>query len=136
MTIKLGLKGGGGIFRAETFVHSQTIASGQTGDLVTIGTTGKITKLTFFVTNDNAIPQPDITITSDGQNIISGEGISDYTPALNTGVFIAMSSTNSTDVRAEAANLSDVVGEFITISKGVGNTIEPLLYSYETGVIS
>ena len=124
--------GSGGVFSAEVFVSDQTIASGQTGDLVTIGTSGKLTKLTFLATSV-AGNQPDITVTSDGFDIVSARILSPITTPSDDEFYI--SEGYGAAMQGSQGNLTDVYGEFITISKGAGNTVTALKYAYITGAI-
>lgn len=130
MTIEVG--GEGGIFSAEVFVSNQTIASGQTGALVVIGTAGKITKLTFLTTS-TAAEQPDMTVSADGFDIVSARELSSITGPADDEFYIGEAFGAS--LQQAQTNLYDVIGEFITISKGAGNTTESLKYSYVTGGI-
>lgn len=127
------IAGGGGIFRAETFVHDQTIATGQTGDLVTIGTAGKTTKLTLLSTS-TVSAQSGISIDADGVIIVGPETLSDSTPNIGSGFFVS-EAFGVANTAQGAAKLIEVIGEFITFKKDAGNTTEELIYSYVIGVI-
>lgn len=125
--------GGGGIFRAEAFVHDQTIASGQTGTLVVIGTAGKITHLTTLATT-SVSAQSGISIDVDGDVIIGPETLSDVTPSNDTGFYVS-NNFSAGSVKIGNAAMTSVFGEFITITKDGGNTTEELGYSFVTGSI-
>lgn len=119
--------GGGGYFKLTAPpVTGQSIASGQTGDLVTIGTAGKITRITYLA---GLQVVPDISITRDGVLVLDAESIarSDFTG--QTGVYIGLNI-------GSPSRLREIYGEFLTISKGDGNTVDDIIYSYETGEIT
>lgn len=126
---------GGGILRTETFVHSQTIASGQTGDLVVIGTAGKITELLALYT-DTATNQSGISVDVDGTILIGPDILSDISPFPASGFYVSKTAiANITDIRSGLGAMYNVIGEFITIRKNAGNTTQDLRYSYATVVI-
>ncbi len=126
---------GGGIFRAESFVFDQAIASGQTGDLVTIGTTGKISKLTYLSNSvSSGAGQSGISIVVDGVSVITEQVLSDL-DAATSSEFVIMNGNASGNANGSIGNILDIVGEFIVINKNAGNTTFELKYSYVTGVI-
>ena len=132
------VQGAGLVFRTETAVINQTIASGQTGDLVTIGASGKTTKLTMLSTN-TVTSQAGIGIDVDGVELIS-DTLSDYTIVAGSGFYVgavsgATGAGGVLDIRPTSGEVPDIYGEFITIKKDAGNTAQELLYSYVTGVI-
>jgi hypothetical protein len=120
----------GNLFQAETAVINQTITSGQTGELVVIGTAGKITKLTLL-TCASSISQAGISVVVDANTVISGT-LSDSTPEASAGFYVA-DGLGTSNITQSAGGLVDVIGEFITIQKDTGNTTEDILYSYITG---
>lgn len=132
MTIEVG-GGGGGIFRTETFVFNQSIASGQTGDLVIIGMAGKLTKLTSIST-DSSSRQSGMSIVVDGVTLVGPDNLSGTPPGLDSDWFISQGSFNG-DINRTGAAMGDVIGEFITIRKNAGNTTQIIKYAYQTGVI-
>ncbi len=125
--------GGGGVFRTEAFVFGQVISSGVTGDLVTIGTSGKVTKLTHLTT-DTGVIQTGIGITVDGVAITGLADLSDESP-INNSAFFVSDNLGTATVTQGVGKVSDIVGEFIIITKTAGNTIQDIIYSYETGAI-
>ncbi len=126
---------GGGVFRTEIFVFNQAIASGQTGDLVTIGTAGKVTRLTMLITN-GAATQTGISIDSDGATIVGPSPLSEQATPSGGSFFVAPAVGVSASVIDAGGSILDVFGEFITIKKDGGNTSNELRYSYEIGSIS
>ena len=128
------IAGGGGYFKIESFVHSQEIAIGQTGDLVTIGTAGKVTRLTYF-TCSGVNSQSGITVSRDGFVVMTGE-LEDHiaTSTLGRiGVYSGSSGASNIYTVARTGVLDYIEGEFITLSKDAGITATALLYSYVTG---
>jgi len=125
------IAGGGGYFKIESFVHSQDIAFGQTGDLVTIGTAGKVTRLTYFTCKSGAT-QTGITVSRDGFDVMTGE-LEDYSPTAESGRIGVYSGLASDFTKSRTGILDYIEGEFITISKDAGNTAQILIYSYVTG---
>ena len=128
------IAGGGGYFKIESFVHSQTIATGQTGDLVTIGTAGKVTRLTYFTCRGTS-PQSGITVSRDGFDVMTGE-LEDYQASQTSGrigVYSGSSGSSSIYTTSRTGILDYIEGEFITLSKDAGNTGQILIYSYVTG---
>lgn len=125
--------GGGGVFRTESFSFGNVIASGVTGDLVTIGTSGKVSKLTHLTTNTGTL-QAGIGITVDGVVIAGLTDLSDESPINNSAFFVsdAFASATATD---GVGKVSNIVGEFIVITKTAGNTIQDIIWSAETGSI-
>lgn len=119
---------GGGVFRTESFIHDQTIASGQTGDLITIGTAGKLTTITYLVANAT---QVGIDIEVDGVALGLVGALGDFSPLAGEW-FI---SENMDGALHAEAKLPNVTGEFITITKTAGNTVTGLNLSYVTGVV-
>lgn len=124
--------GGGGIFRAETFVFNQTIASGQTGDLLIIGTAGKVARLTKLL-GATASLEPGISIDVDGATLVGPGNLADITPSA-TEFFVAPAVGDVT-LGLGGGNIMDVFAEFITIKKNAGNTANAISVSYEIGSI-
>ena len=124
------VKGGGGVYVPEVWVTNQTIGSGVTGDLVTIGTAGKITVLTYLTTDSSA--QAGMGLRIDGVVVKENETLVGTTPAISSywGIYTGGTAAN---VSAYVGRLTSVSGEFITITKTAGNTTQNLLYSYTTG---
>jgi len=131
MTISASSLGGGGIFHAESFVYNQTIPIGQSGNLVTIGTAGKVTKLVWLVSTTTS-PEFDMSVISDGNTVVSGT-LADSNP--NAGTFFVSSLYGNSNVLPSAGGLAEITGEFITIKKNTGSTVQPLGYSYVTGSV-
>lgn len=134
-SIALGVtsKGGGGIFCAETVV-TQTIAAGVTGDLVTIGAAGKITRLTGLYVDNTSASQPGISVDVDGAEVYSPQDLSDATPAGGSGFFVSeMYGHNNLTLHDISSKF--LCGEFITVKKDAGNTTQPIKYIYETGIL-
>ena len=128
------IAGGGGYFKIESFVHSQEIAIGQTGDLVTIGTAGKVTRLTYFTCKSGAT-QSGITVSRDGFDVMTGE-LEDYAASQipgRIGVYSGSSGLSAIYTTSRTGILDYIEGEFITLSKDAGNTAKELIYSYVTG---
>ena len=125
--------GGGGVFRTESFSFGNVIASGVTGDLVTIGTSGKVSKLTHLTTNTGTL-QTGIGITVDGVVITVLTDLNNQTPT-NNGSFFVSDTFGSATATDGVGKLSNIVGEFIVITKTAGNTIQDLIWSAETGSI-
>ena len=123
--------GGGGVYKVEAWVTNQTIGSGVTGDLVTIGTAGKITVLTHLTTNTTGA-QGGMGLRIDGVVIKEDEFLCDETPS-NSSHWGIYKGSPSTDLSIGASSLESICGEFITITKTAGNTTNALLYSYTTG---
>lgn len=134
MSINIPFKSGG-VFQAEAFVHSQTIASGQTGDLITIGTAGKRTRLTYLLADTGVEPQTGISVTVDGSIVIPIGDLDEENPTStssgNIGIYQGRSAGGADSI---SGVLQVIEGEFITITKDTGNTTYAILYSYLTGV--
>ena len=136
-SIALGItsKSAGGVFQAEMFLPMQVIpATSPIGDLVTIGTAGKLTKLTYLAANTTIQSQGGITVTADGFAVISNSNIGGYESVNSNHFTIRQGSSPDSDSRLSGGGMSEVVGEFITISTSV-ETFYSLLYSYQTGGI-
>ena len=132
MTIKLSSKGSGGLFYiTEPFQYNQQIASGQTGTLITIGTAGKVTELTYLATVSTT-PQAGISIEVDGNTIIPTGSLAESNPntAANFGIF-----KQSANTSGSIGIPTTIRGEFISVIKDAGNTTHGLVYSYVTGEV-
>jgi hypothetical protein len=123
--------GGGSLFYPESFIYNQQIASGQTGTLVTIGTAGKITELTYLATASTT-NQTGISVDIDGSNVIPTGILADNSP--NTAGHFGIFSTASNSLGSIGVPTT-IRGEFISIIKDPGNTLQGLVYSYVTGII-
>lgn len=125
--------GGGGVFRTESFSFGNVISSGVTGDLVTIGTSGKVSKLTHLTTDTGTL-QGGIGITVDGVAITGLTDLSDESP-INNGAFFVSENLGTATVTQGVGKVSNIVGEFIIITKTAGNTTQDIIWSAETGSI-
>jgi hypothetical protein len=123
--------GGGGVYKVEAWVTNQTMSAGVTGDLVTIGTAGKLTVLTYLTTSTPST-QEGMGLRIDGVVIKEDELLCSRTPisASQWGIYRGSPSANTS---GGASSLESISGEFITITKTAGNTINEILYSYTTG---
>ena len=125
MTIEVGK--GGGIFRAESFIHNENIASGQTGNLITIGTAGKVTIITYLAATSN---QPGVGVTVDGDDVSLVGGLGGETSGVGWRVTSYGGQTS-----ISRWYLAYITGEFITITKDAGNTTQDITLSYVTGEV-
>ena len=122
--------GSGGMFKAESYLFNQKIVAGQTGILVTLGTAGKITKLTHLVAD--LLAQSGISIEVDGVEVLPPQTLSDNTPLESSGFLVASFYAN-TSVARTANVIEEIWGEFIVIKKDEGNIGSILTYSTQTG---
>lgn len=133
--IKLStVAGAGGVFHTEAFVFNQIINSGQTGDLVVIGTVGKITQLTHLLTTAVGT-QAGISVDVDGVLIVNPTTLSGT--GINGVLFCVLSESGATSSQAQVSRsfMKVIQGEIITIKKNAGNTTQSIHFSYITGVI-
>ena len=119
----------GGTFRTEAFIHDIDIASGQTGDLITIGTAGKVSTITYLQTVNTS--QAGIGIVVDGVPLAILGSLSGVTTAADNWLV----SERASNVNESRAVVPSITGEFITITKDAGNTTQGLNLSYVTGVL-
>ena len=124
--------GGGGMFIPEIFVYGKEIPLGQVGDLITIGTKGKITQLTYLL---GSVQEKGFTVDIDGNKVIdnkplSGDGFRD---ASGFGVYKGAPSNLGAIVNI--GGLEYLSGEIITISTTI-KTTAVVRYSYATGSAS
>jgi hypothetical protein len=129
----LEIKTGGGVFRTESFIQNTIITSGQTGSLLTIGTAGKITELTYLGTAVNT-EQTGISVEVDSLEVIPATTLADTTPVDPNSLTIAQGFTSANMAGAPGMPKA-IIGEFITIIKDAGNTAIDISVSYVTGVV-
>lgn len=128
----IGVVGSGGGFRSEAIV-SETIASGQTGELISLpAVDGKFYKIFLLVAASGN--QGGITLTCDGEDLFSEKSLtystSISTSATHTAIVRAFSSSNAGLVR----NLyQEVLCESFSLHKNTGNTLQDIYLSYEIG---
>tara|TARA_R110000851_G_scaffold231909_3_gene384637 strand:- start:835 stop:1242 length:408 start_codon:yes stop_codon:yes gene_type:complete len=124
------VKGGGGVYVPEVWVTNQTLAAGVTGDILTIGTAGKITVLEYLTTDSSS--QSGMGLVVDGNVVKENEILGGTTPSSSShwGIYTGGSSTN---VSTYVGRRTSVSGEFITLTKTGAITTQALLYSYTTG---
>jgi len=128
------LSGGGGVFIPELQKPNQTIATGQTGILVSIGTVGKITKLTYLSTSSSSAQQAGISIEVDGNELTPPSTLTSRSPVASSDIGVFDGSPTSSLV-GTISRLTEVTGEIIKIKKDAGLINYSLIYSYVTGVV-
>lgn len=122
--------GGGGVQQITAFEFNQTIASGVTGDILTLNAPAemliKLTALSCTASSN----QGGISIINDGYTVIDQKVLSDETPATQTAFYIS-SGVGLNSVNSSNGSISDIIGASIVINKNAGNTTQNIIYSYQ-----
>lgn len=128
--------GKGSIFRLHSRITG-TIASGVTGNILTLtAPAGQVAKLTFLA-SDTATAQAGISVVRDGITCLSGT-LSDDDSTPGAGTFMVAETVVNSAVTSKIFGLvvvKTVVGNQIIINKNAGNTTQAINYAVEYGVM-
>lgn len=109
-----------------------TIALGVTGELVKItAPAGQLVRLHSLSTTTTS-NQVGISLGVDGEIVVPTNILSDESPS-NSGFYISRAIGGSS-VATGLQQISELIGDEITINKNAGNTAESIFYAYEFGV--
>lgn len=133
----LSLLGGGGMFRIRERVKG-SIASGVTGEILTINAPiGHVARLTMLATR-SSFTQSGISVVNDGQEIVTGTLLNFQTSNTGTNGFCIATATllgHSAEPETARSRISEIIGEHIVVNKSAGDTATNIYYEVEYGVI-
>lgn len=128
--------GKGSIFRLSSRVTGQ-IASGVTGNILTLtAPAGQVARL-IFLASDTATSQTGISVIRDGVTCLSGT-LSDDDSSPVAGSFMVAETVANSSATSKTFGLvvvKTVAGSQIVINKNAGNTTQAINYAVEYGVI-
>ena len=128
--------GGGGVFQPESRVDT-TIATGQTGDLITItAPTGKTIKVTYLFSSSTTTRQAGISLIVNGNTLIDQQSLAASVDQSVTGSFYIgmMASSNPTTI-AGYYRIPEVYCTSFVVNKNAGNTARSIYIVYEIGEV-